>query len=50
MVYFQEITLYKSKNIFFFPLSGHKSENKSDISKAVNNLDLHKLTLNLFVL
>lgn len=36
------------EQIYFF-LSGHKFENKSDVCKAINNLDSYKLTLNLFV-
>lgn len=47
-MYFQGITLYKWKNIIFF-LNGYKLDNKSNINKAINNPDLYKLTLNLFV-
>lgn len=46
MMFFLEIILYKWKNIFF--LSGHKLDHKSNISNAINNLDLYKLMLNLF--
>lgn len=48
MTYFQEITLYKWKNLIFF-LNGHKLYEKSNISKTINKLGLYKLTLNLFV-